>query len=120
MLGSDGVLCFGTGGSPPPGDGFVVQGITADGRMKLASQESWAAMPTAMSYSDVVQGITADEKEKAILNEQTQRFSAMKLATDGFEPCDSNGEKLVAGTRVQLFGLRVLMRVSIPKTSRIN
>lgn len=106
MLGNDGILRFGTGGSPPPGDGFVVQGITADGRMKLASQESWAAMPTAMSYSDVVQGITADEKEKAILNEQTQRFSAMKLATDGFEPCDSNGEKVVAGTRVQLFGLQ--------------
>jgi len=106
MLGSDGVLCFGTGGSPPPGDGFVVQGITADGRMKLASQGSWATMPSAMSYSDIVQGITADEKEKAILNEQTQRFSAMKLATDGFEPCDSNGEKVVAGTRVQLFGLQ--------------
>ena len=106
MLGSDGILRFGTGGSSPPGDGFFVQGITADGCMKLASQGSWAAMPTAMSYSDVVQGITADEKDKSILNEQTQRFSAMKLATDGFEPCDSNGEKLVAGTRVQLFGLQ--------------
>ena len=68
----------------------------------------WDGIPASlpMSYSDVVQGITADEKDKSILKEQTQRFSAMKLATDGFEPCDSNGEKLVAGTRVQLFGLQ--------------
>ena len=57
-------------------------------------------MPTA------TQEALADEKEKSILEEHKQRFSAMKLAPDGIEPCDANGEKLVAGTRVQLFGLQ--------------
>ena len=53
----------------------------------------------------IMDEIRNDEKMRAILEEQTQRFTAMELAPEGFEPCDANGEKLVAGTRVQLFGL---------------